>query len=153
MWQSLKDTVSRVAGTVRDYLGFSEPKKGPLSNFHTFAPDMMELFAQGIRDNEQLVRNQVARSLAFDVGTIDYALGGVYSYGGAGLTTEGIASANEDVITTLYAVANMLTQEIRNIDTSLTLDGAAVAQKLYPYNQAEQTRVGPSLIRMQGGDL
>ena len=43
-------------------LGFSEPKEGPLSNFHTYAPDMMELFAKGIRDNEHLITDQIRSS-------------------------------------------------------------------------------------------
>lgn len=47
----IKDAVSNVADTVADFLGFSEPDKGPLSNFHTFAPDMMDLFSRGIREN------------------------------------------------------------------------------------------------------
>ena len=47
----LWDVVESVAQTVADFLGFSEPERGPLSNFHTFAPDMMELYSQGIRDN------------------------------------------------------------------------------------------------------
>lgn len=47
----LTDTVKGVAKTVKDFLGFSEPKKGPLSNFHTYAPDMIDLFVKGIRDN------------------------------------------------------------------------------------------------------
>ena len=33
-----------------------------MSNFHTYAPDMMQLFAAGIRDNEGLVRAQMERS-------------------------------------------------------------------------------------------
>lgn len=44
----VKDAVSNVAKTVKDFLGFSEPDKGPLSNFHTYAPDMVQLFAKGI---------------------------------------------------------------------------------------------------------
>lgn len=67
-WENLKATVSGVASTIRDFLGFSEPKEGPLSNFHTYAPDMMALFAQGIKDNEGLVRSQIESS--FDFGSI-----------------------------------------------------------------------------------
>lgn len=62
-WQSLKDTVCDVASSVKDFLGFSEPDKGPLSNFHTFAPDMMDLFAKGIADNEGTITMQFNRSL------------------------------------------------------------------------------------------
>ena len=54
-WDNLKEAVTNVAQSIADRLGFSEPKLGPLSNFHTYAPDMMMLFAQGIRDNENLV--------------------------------------------------------------------------------------------------
>jgi len=60
----LVDAVKDVAGTVKDYIGFSEPKKGELSNFHTFAPDMMELFAQGIKENENIVSRQMQESLS-----------------------------------------------------------------------------------------
>lgn len=41
-------TCKDIAGTIADYLGFSEPEKGPLSNFHTYAPDMIDLFTSGI---------------------------------------------------------------------------------------------------------
>ena len=39
-----------------------EPDEGPLSDFHTYAPDMMALFARGIRDNAHLVTEQVGAS-------------------------------------------------------------------------------------------
>lgn len=48
---SLVSAVKDVAGSVADFIGFSEPDKGPLSDFHTYAPDMMKLYSQGIRDN------------------------------------------------------------------------------------------------------
>lgn len=53
------ETAKDVAGTIKDYLGFSEPKKGPLSNFHTFAPDMMQLFADGIAANKNLITDAI----------------------------------------------------------------------------------------------
>lgn len=49
--QSVVDAVSNVAGKVKDFLGFSEPDKGPLSKFHTFAPDMIDLFNKGIMES------------------------------------------------------------------------------------------------------
>lgn len=64
-WEKLKNTVIEVAETVKDFLGFSEPEKGPLSNFHTYAPDMMELFAKGIRDNENIITDQIEKSFDF----------------------------------------------------------------------------------------
>lgn len=64
-WEDLKSSVRGVAQTVKDILGFSEPKEGPLANFHTFAPDMMDLFIKGIRDNTGKLRAQLEES--FDV--------------------------------------------------------------------------------------
>ena len=62
--KQLFDTVKSIAQGIKNFLGFSEPEDGPLSNFHTYAPDMMQLFAQGIRENEGLVRAQMERSFA-----------------------------------------------------------------------------------------
>lgn len=42
------NTCKDIANTIADYLGFSEPEKGALSNFHTFAPDMIDLFTSGL---------------------------------------------------------------------------------------------------------
>ena len=70
-WNALKDKVSGVAQTVKDFLGFSEPKKGPLSNFHTYAPDMMQLFAKGIKDNEHLITDQIGKSFDFGTSIVD----------------------------------------------------------------------------------
>lgn len=67
-WDKLKDTVSGVAGKVKDFLGFSEPKEGPLANFHTYAPDMMDLFASGIRNNIGKVEDAMSL-LTSDVST------------------------------------------------------------------------------------
>jgi phage-related protein len=58
----VKDTVKNVASNVKDFLGFSEPKKGPLSNFHTYAPDMIDLFTKGIADNEYKITDQINKS-------------------------------------------------------------------------------------------
>lgn len=64
-WENLKQTVSNVAQTVKNFLGFSEPKEGPLSDFHTYAPDMMMLFAQGIEQNAGLLRSTLTKALDF----------------------------------------------------------------------------------------
>jgi phage-related protein len=63
--QALWDTVSGIAQGVKDFLGFSEPEKGPLSNFHTYAPDMMDLFAKGIKDNKNRGVDTVADAFDF----------------------------------------------------------------------------------------
>ncbi len=47
----LVDSVRDVAGTIASFLHFSEPDEGPLSNFHTFMPDMIDLLGKGIEGN------------------------------------------------------------------------------------------------------
>lgn len=47
----LQNVLNDLAKGIASFLGFSEPDKGPLSNFHTFAPDMIDLFTKGIKDN------------------------------------------------------------------------------------------------------
>lgn len=66
MISSVGDAVGRVADTVKSFLGFSEPEKGPLSNFHTFPKDMVDLYAQGIEDNAYKVAD-AAEGLAGDI--------------------------------------------------------------------------------------
>lgn len=61
----VKDAVLNIANTVKNFIGFSEPKYGPLSNFHTYAPDMMELFVKGIRSNEKTVQRAMENALSF----------------------------------------------------------------------------------------
>lgn len=90
-WEKLKKTVSDVAQSVKDFLGFSEPKKGPLSNFHTYAPDMMDLFAKGIRDNEDVITDQIEKSFDFGERTMKFGAeyGGGYSTGASGMACGG----------------------------------------------------------------
>lgn len=64
-WEALKQTVANVAQSVKDFLGFSEPKLGPLSNFHTYAPDMIDLFVKGINDNASKLTDAVANAFDF----------------------------------------------------------------------------------------
>ena len=59
------DFVKGIAQKIKDLLGFSEPKEGPLSDFHTYAPDMLALFEKGLKDNEDDLRAQVASTFDF----------------------------------------------------------------------------------------
>lgn len=48
-WEALKSKVAGVAQTVKDFLGFSVPKKGPLSDADTYMPDFIQLLSNGLR--------------------------------------------------------------------------------------------------------
>lgn len=47
---AIKQKVAELAGIIGSYLHFSEPDVGPLSNFHTFMPDMIDLMVNGINE-------------------------------------------------------------------------------------------------------
>ena len=54
-WNDLKEGVIGIGQGIKDFLGFSKPKEGPLSDFDTYAPDMIALFVKGISDNIKLI--------------------------------------------------------------------------------------------------
>ena len=53
------EAVKCVADKIKSFLGFSEPEDGPLSDFHTYMPDMIDLMTQGIAAGKERVRNAV----------------------------------------------------------------------------------------------
>lgn len=51
------EAVSGVASKIKGFLGFSEPDEGPLSDFHTYMPDMIDLMTKGISTGKAKVRD------------------------------------------------------------------------------------------------
>lgn len=100
--QKLKDTVSNVAKTVKDFLGFSEPVKGPLSGphgFHTYGPDLVENYASGIDKSQNLLKQSVSNMAA----TIQSGLQGP-NYAGqlAGISGQLSGLAARQPVTNVY---------------------------------------------------
>lgn len=75
--------VKGVADKIRSFLHFSEPDDGPLSDFHTYMPDMMSGLANGIKAGIPML--QKAAGLA--AGVISGGLNGT-------VTTDGIVGAS-----------------------------------------------------------
>lgn len=69
-WEALKETVSNVAQTVKDYLGFSVPRTGPLHLFNAWPKHLMEQYASGIESMRYLVQNAVA-DVSADVAVLE----------------------------------------------------------------------------------
>ena len=136
---SLWDTVSGVASGIRDFIGFSEPKKGPLSNFHTYAPDMMALFAQGIKDNTKIITDQLDKSFNFgNLGEGAYSMSGGVAVPFAGVG--GTAAGNQNT-----AVTRLLTEilaALRNM--GVYIDGDALVGALSP---GMQNQFGMAALR------
>lgn len=118
------DAARGIAKTVKDILGFSEPKYGPLADFHTFAPDMMELFAQGIADNEDMLQRQVEKSFNF---------GNIASMTTVGKPTNSLVSNNDTA---------------RTQTVILQLDRTELGRIVYDLNNEETRRIG---VKLAGG--
>ena len=102
-FQKVKDTLKSLGDLIKGMIGFSEPEDpaSPLHNFHTFAPDMMKLFSQGIEDNLGLITsamNDVSGTVATDFASARIAPNysgiatqgdGVYGMGGMALAGDG----------------------------------------------------------------
>ena len=50
------DAVKGVADKIKSFLGFSVPEDGPLSDFDTYMPDMIELMTKGINAGKDKIR-------------------------------------------------------------------------------------------------
>ncbi len=60
----VEGAVSSVASSIRDFIGFSEPERGPLSDFHTYMPDMYDLLEEGIEEGAPEFEATLNRSLS-----------------------------------------------------------------------------------------
>ena len=110
----VKGVLASLGKLIASLIGFSEPDIGPLSNFHTYAPDMMELFAKGIKDNENLIHDQLSDSFAF--GDIpQMAVAGVGSIGETDYNDNGSGESGDIITAITDALMNMrLTVNIGN---------------------------------------
>lgn len=112
-WNDLKNSVSKLAGTVKSYLGFSVPETGPLHDFDSYAPDMMDLYAKGIEDNIGTVEDSVE-----DVGR---TIAGSFS-ADVGYNIPDISGYAADLSAALTAQAST------SIEIPLYLDGREIAR-------------------------
>lgn len=115
----VKETVSNIADSIKKLLGFSEPEEGPLSNFHTYAPDMMKLFAKGIRDNKGLLEDEFDEALNFAVNA------DMPGFGTKPLTT------------TDQSASNPVTIIVQSV-----LDGRVIGETAYKYSREKARAYG-----------
>ena len=81
MVSNLADTVTGVADTIRDFLHFSVPDKGPLTDYESWMPDFMKGLAEGINKSKKYVEKAVggvaqAMQLTMD-SDLNYSLNGI----------------------------------------------------------------------------
>lgn len=96
----VQGAVSDVAQGIRDFIGFSEPDKGPLSDFHTYMPDMINLMASGITRGLPALRdaaNQAAGVLAGSLDMTSGLRGQQLAFAGAGGNSVSYGGVNVNV--------------------------------------------------------
>ena len=123
---SLVDKVQDIAGVVRDFLGFSEPEKGPLSNFHTFAPDMIDLWNEGIEKNlgsVQASASQMAQAAATPLENTGAQLEGISGQ----LGTLEVGASPVTVAANIYLGNKLIQRQIINTTANAEyLSGGAI---------------------------
>lgn len=122
------NAVKGVADKIRSFLHFSEPDVGPLSDFHTYMPDMMSGLAGGIKAGIPML--QKAAGLAAGVisgglngtvttdGIVGASNGSYYSEGSGnttnyGATTINVYGAGQDTETLADKVAEVIFDRVR----------------------------------------
>lgn len=66
------DAVAGVADKIKSFLGFSKPEDGPLSDFDTYMPDMIDLMAKGITAGREKIKGALS-SLTGDMSVMTKA--------------------------------------------------------------------------------
>jgi methyl-accepting chemotaxis protein len=90
---AVTEAISSVAEAIAEFIHFSEPDKGPLSNFNSFMPDMMKQMAQGIEKGRwqvQAAAANVARDIAAPIATTNnVTLNNSFTFGGGYTEADG----------------------------------------------------------------
>lgn len=126
------EAAKSAAATAASFLHFSEPDVGPLSNFHTFAPDMMKMFADGITRN---------------IGTVRSALGGLTGMMADEMGMEtGLNAIRAGAYTAARAVPSASGSAGVQVNAKVKFEGALapLAMVLQPLIEVEAQRVGES---------
>ena len=126
------EAAKSAAATAASFLHFSEPDVGPLSNFHTFAPDMMRMFADGITRN---------------IGTVRNALGGLTGMMADEMGMEtGLNAIRAGSYTAARAVPAATGSAGVQVNAKVKFEGALapLAMVLQPLIEVEAQRVGES---------
>ncbi len=127
----VRDAVSRVADTVKGFLGFSSPaKEGPGKTADKWMPNLMQMLADGIQDNIYEVSAAVNRT----AGSIKQGL--------QPNDTNNIASAVGSAVMGAMQFAGSGSNDDGNKEIVIELDGVKLGRVLLPRLNEETQRMG-----------
>ena len=136
---TVESAVKGVADKIKSFLGFSEPEDGPLSNFHTYMPDMIDLMTYGIKKNQGQAIGAVsdmASAISSEIQNGDYSMGGVSVGKNATSALSGFSDKITDGFTSLM-------DRLQAIADGVTFATPTVAKgSVIPYSVAASTNAG-----------
>lgn len=138
----VSNSATSLAGVVRSYLHFSEPDKGPLSDFHTYMPDMVDLMAKGIRDSQPRLLNAVsnmAGAISEEINAGEYALEAIVPTA----KIDGALSSFSDKVSGSFA---NLVDRLQAIADRVTFRVPTAAYGMVPYQPAAAAGAGKADI-------
>jgi ElaB/YqjD/DUF883 family membrane-anchored ribosome-binding protein len=141
--------VQSVASKIKGFLGFSEPEEGPLSNFHTYMPDMIDLMVKGIKDNVGKVKNEI-ENLA---GTMSYTIN-TEAVTGIPSTNPTIKPVNVKANNMLDALSDIAYKENENnkpIYLTVNVGNAKLGQILLDNLRDMKRQTGKDIEALVGG--
>lgn len=103
MISSVIDAVKGIANTVADWLHFSRPEKGPLREYESWMPDMIDGMVSGIKANEYKLSNAVGSMTSGVAGASTGTLNATYN-----MTVNGVAGQD------INALANIIMRKIQS---------------------------------------
>lgn len=140
---TVENAVKGVADKIKSFLGFSEPEDGPLSNFHTYMPDMIDLMTYGIKKNQGKAIGAVsdmASAISDEIRNGDYAMGNVE----VGKNTTSALTSFSDKVADSFS---SLMDRLQAIADGVTFATPVVAKgSVMPYSVAASTDAGTSGI-------
>lgn len=140
-----------LAESIRARIHFSEPDVGPLSDFHTYMPDMLDLMSRGIKDNSYKAvsaANELAGRMSEALGNIEpveprfssiptpqYSAVSANAQANSGSLPSYTANDsgggdNSDVIAVLNAGFQALIEAVNNQEHGVYLDGKQLMQSV-----------------------
>lgn len=136
----VSSAVSNVASKIKSLIGFSEPEDGPLSDFHTYMPDMIDLMVLGIRKNQKSAIGAVSEM----AGAISKEIqSGDYSFGAADFDSAfsvNLDSFSDKIVNGFYDLLSRLQSIAENI--SFTAPAVSTGTVI-PYAIGAKTQTAP----------
>ena len=100
---SVIDAVKGIANTISEWLHFSRPEKGPLREYESWMPDMIDGMVSGIQANEYKLSNAVGSMASGVAGSSTRTLNATYN-----MTVNGVAGQD------INALSNIIMRKIQS---------------------------------------